>query len=44
MRKWNLDYFAEQFGDREVEVQMGRTAGANYETEREKYIAQDQIR
>ena len=38
MRKWNLDYFAEKFGDREVEVQMGRTAGANYETEQEKFM------
>ena len=38
MRKWDLDYFAERFGDRVVEVQMGRTKGANYETEREKYI------
>ena len=38
MRKWNLDYFAQQFGDREVEVQFGRTAGDNYEVEREKYI------
>jgi hypothetical protein len=37
LQKWNLDYFAERFGDREVEVQMGRTAGANYETEREKF-------
>ena len=37
MCKWNLDYFARSFGDREVEVQMGRTAGANYEIEREKY-------
>ena len=39
MRKWNLDYFAEKFGDREVEVQMGRTAGANYEIEQEKYMS-----
>jgi hypothetical protein len=39
MHKWNLDYFAQSFGDREVEVQMGRTRGANYEIEREKYIA-----
>ena len=39
MRKWNLDYFAQKFGDREVEVQMGRTAGANYEIEREKYVS-----
>jgi Cupin-like domain len=39
MRKWNLDYFAENFGDREVEVQFGRNAGDNYEIEREKYLA-----
>ena len=39
MTKWNLDYFAATFGDREVEVQMGRTAGTNYEIEREKYIS-----
>ncbi len=39
MRKWNLDFFARSFGEREVEVQMGRTAGANYEIEREKYIS-----
>jgi hypothetical protein len=38
MRKWNLDYFAERFGDRVVEVQMGRNAGGNYEVEREKYV------
>ena len=38
MRKWNLDYFAEKFGDREVEVQMGRTSGTNYETEQEKFM------
>ena len=37
MRKWNLDYFAENFGDREVDVQMGRTTRANYETEQEKF-------
>jgi hypothetical protein len=39
MTKWSLDYFASNFGDRVVEVQMGRTAGANYEIEREKYIS-----
>jgi len=39
LRKWNLDYFAQEFGDRDVEVQMGRTAGANYEIEREKYMS-----
>ena len=38
MRKWNLDFFQEQFGDRDIEVQMGRNAGANYEIEREKFI------
>jgi hypothetical protein len=31
MRKWNLDYFRSQFGEREVEVQFGREADANYE-------------
>jgi hypothetical protein len=40
LRKWSLDYFAEAFGDRPVEVQAGRDAGANYETEREKYARQ----
>jgi hypothetical protein len=39
MRKWSLDFFAEKFGDRLVEVQTGRTAGANYETEQEKYVS-----
>ncbi len=39
MRKWNLDYFQERFGDREIEIQMGREAGANYEIEREKYLS-----
>jgi hypothetical protein len=38
MRKWNLDYFAENFGDRILEVQTGRTKDANYETEREKFV------
>jgi hypothetical protein len=38
MKKWTLDYFAERFGDREIEIQMGRNAGTNYEIEREKYI------
>ena len=40
MRKWNLDYFAEKFGDRVVEVQMNRNAGdqgAQYETNRERF-------
>jgi hypothetical protein len=30
-RNWTLDYFAEQFGQRDVEVQFGRNADANYE-------------
>jgi hypothetical protein len=38
MRKWNFDYFTSRFGDCEVEVQFGRSAGANYEIEREKYL------
>ena len=38
LRKWSIDYFAEHFGDREVEVQCGRNAGADYEVAREKYI------
>ena len=39
MRKWNLDFFHERFGAREIEVQMGRNAGTNYEIEREKFIS-----
>jgi len=39
MRKWSLDYFAEKFADREVEVQMGRTAGADYEIDQQKYTS-----
>jgi hypothetical protein len=38
MKRWNLDYFAQRFGDREVEVQFGRSAADNYEIEREKYL------
>ena len=37
MRKWSLDYFAEKFGDREVDVQFGRDASGNYEADREKF-------
>ncbi|MHC5543879.1 cupin-like domain-containing protein, partial [Singulisphaera rosea] len=39
LQKWGLDYFETKFGDREVEVQFGRNAGANYEIEREKYLS-----
>jgi hypothetical protein len=38
LRKWNLDYLEERFGDREIDVQYGRNAGDNYEIEREKFI------
>jgi hypothetical protein len=37
LRKWSPAYFAEKFGSREVEVQLGRNADRNYEAEREKY-------
>ncbi len=39
MRKWNLDFFQQEFGEREIEVQMGRNAGDNYEIEREKFVS-----
>jgi hypothetical protein len=42
--KWNLDYFAEELGDRDVEVQMGRTASANYEIEQQKYTRRIRFR
>ena len=32
--EWNLQFFHEHFGDREIEVQMGRNAGTNYEVEK----------
>lgn len=31
MSKWDLDYFKERCGDREVEIQFGRDADAQYE-------------
>ena len=43
LRKWDLDYFATNFGGREVEVQLGRNSGENYEVEREKYIKKVQF-
>ena len=39
MRKWNLDFFQQKFGEREIEVQMGRNADDNYEIEREKFVS-----
>ncbi|WP_165252225.1 cupin-like domain-containing protein [Paludisphaera soli] len=38
MTKWGVDYFDRMFGEREIELQVGRTAGDNYEIEREKYL------
>ena len=37
LRKWGLDYFAEKFGDREVDVQSGRDASGRFEEDREKF-------
>jgi hypothetical protein len=37
LRKWSVAYFLEKFADREVEVQIGRDAGGNYEANREKF-------
>jgi hypothetical protein len=39
LRLWSLEYFAEKFGAREVDVQTGRNAAGatNYEANREKY-------
>jgi len=38
LKKWNLAYFSKRFGERQIEVQFGRTTGENYEIEREKYL------
>ncbi len=37
MQKWSLDYFEEKLGDREVEAQMNRESGANYEINSDRY-------
>ncbi len=37
LRKWSLDYFAREFGTREVDVQVGRSASDNYEADRDKF-------
>ena len=37
LEKWSLDYFAREFGDREVEVQVGRSASDNYEADRDRF-------
>lgn len=38
MRTWDLDYFSRRFGDRVVEVQLGRNADEDYEIQRERFI------
>ena len=38
MRKWNLDYFSERCGDREVEVQTGRNSSPNYEIQSDRFV------
>ncbi len=38
LKKWNLDFFETNFGDRAIEVQFGRNSGENYEVEREKFL------
>lgn len=37
MSKWNFDYFKETVGDREVQVQHGRSKDANYEINTEQH-------
>jgi hypothetical protein len=37
MRLWSLEYFESRFGERQVEVQHGRSNDANYEIESSKY-------
>jgi hypothetical protein len=38
LRKWDLDYFSERFGDRQVEVQMGRDSSPHYEIQSDKFV------
>src|SRR5262249_7332633 len=37
LSRWSPAYFLEKFGDREVEVQVGRDSSPNYEADPEKY-------
>jgi hypothetical protein len=37
LSKWNLDYFSARFGERTVEVQVGRDADAHYELRKEAH-------
>jgi hypothetical protein len=36
LQKWSLDYFSSAFGDREVEVQVGRDENPDYEVEQHR--------
>jgi hypothetical protein len=38
LHRWDLDYFARRFGDREVEVQMGRDASPQYEINADQFV------
>ena len=40
MSKWCLDYFAERFGERQVQVQTGRNSSPNYEIQSDKFASQ----
>jgi len=44
MRKWSLDYFDSRFGDREIEVQLGRNADERYEIDQTKYVSKLKFR
>jgi ribosomal protein L16 Arg81 hydroxylase len=37
MKKWNFDFFRQNFSDREVEVQFGRDSDANYELNKDAH-------
>ena len=37
LSKWGLEYFAREFGSREVQVQVGRGASDNYEAGRDQF-------
>jgi hypothetical protein len=37
MQKWNLDYFAQRLGDRQVQVQSGRESDQHYELNKLKH-------
>jgi hypothetical protein len=37
LSKWSLDYFLKEFGPREIQVQVGRSASDNYEAGRDQF-------